>query len=119
MDWFGTVRARSGLAVNDALVYLTGGVALARIESQVSLIVPVFNLNEHLTSSNTRWGWTAGAGAEFALANGWSVNGEVLYMQFRKEADTFRFPTGSTSFEHTDSAWIGRVGVNYRWGAGG
>jgi opacity protein-like surface antigen len=119
MDWFGTVRARSGLAVNDALVYLTGGVALARIESQVSLIVPVFNLNEHLTSSNTRWGWTAGAGAEFALANGWSVNGEVLYMRFRKEADTFRFPTGSTSFEHTDTAWVGRVGVNYRWGAGG
>lgn len=120
MDWFSTIRARSGLAVNDALVYVTGGLAAARIESKISNIIPVDNENDQFTSSKIRWGWTGGAGAEFALAGGWSVNGEVLYMQFAKEQDTFRSPTqGVVSFEHYDSAWIGRVGVNYRWGAGG
>ena len=45
------------------------------------------------TSSSTRFGWTGGAGVEYALANGWSVNGELLYMQFKKESDTFASPT--------------------------
>jgi hypothetical protein len=42
----------------------------------------------------------------------------VLYTQFAKETNAL-VAIGATrpvSFEHYDSAWIGRVGVNYRWG---
>ena len=35
--------------------------------------------------SKTRWGFAAGVGAEFALWSGWSVNTELLYMQFEKD----------------------------------
>lgn len=122
MDWFSTIRARSGLAVNDVLVYVTGGFAAAKIESKITSIIPVDNQFDQFTSSNTRWGWTGGAGAEVALKGGWSVNGEVLYMQFSKEDETFRSPANgnaAVSFQSYDSAWVGRVGVNYRWGAGG
>lgn len=114
MDWFSTLRARSGLVVDDVLVYVTGGVAAARIESEIASTLE----KEQFSFSDTRWGWVGGAGAEFALARGWSVNSEVLYMQLARETDTL-LPRGDTrarSFENYDSAWIARVGVNYRFG---
>jgi opacity protein-like surface antigen len=109
MKWFSTLRSRAGLVMNDTLVYVTGGVALA------GLGVDLSNGEASAThsSSSTRWGWTGGAGAEVALAGNWSVNGEVLYMQFARETDTFRYGNLRT-LEYYDSAWIGRVGVNYR-----
>lgn len=120
MDWFSTVRVRSGLVVDDVLVYVTGGLAAARIESTVAF-APKNVPNEQFSFSDMRWGWTGGAGAEFALAGNWSVNSEVLYMQFAEDTNTF-LPKGSTrfrSFENYDSAWIARVGVNYRFGDAG
>jgi opacity protein-like surface antigen len=114
MDWFSTVRARTGLVVDDALLYVTGGLAAARIESTITSVPS----KEQFSFGGTRWGWVGGAGAEFALAGNWSVNGELLYMQFAKDTDTFRSISQdqSRSFENYDSAWIGRVGVNYRFG---
>ncbi len=58
-------------------------------------------------------------GAEFAFANNWSVTGEVLYMQFKQEHDTFRssplIQNRFVSFDSSNSAWVGKVGVNYRF----
>ena len=69
----------------------------------------------------TRWGWTGGVGAELLLAEGWSANAEVLYMQFRKETVTLApsVVATPTNFENYNSAWVGRVGLNYRWGGVG
>ncbi|XIA63599.1 outer membrane protein [Bradyrhizobium sp. TZ2] len=117
LDWYGTARARAGLAVDDVLVYVTGGLAFARTDSKVVNIADTNN--EQFKSQHMRWGWAGGAGTEVALANNWSVNGEVLYMQFAKSTDTFISPAqnnGAVGLVRDDSAWIGRVGVNYRWG---
>ena len=103
--------------MNDVLVYVTGGLAFASTDSKVVNIVGPDN--EQFMSGHTRWGWAGGAGTEFALANNWSVNGEVLYMQFAKSTDTFISPAQNNvafGFVRDDSAWVGRVGVNYRWG---
>ena len=83
LHWFSTIRARAGLAVNDTLFYVTGGVAAAKINSTITegnLVNP-----QVATFDKTRWGFVGGAGAEFALWNNWSVNTEVLYMQFEKQ----------------------------------
>jgi outer membrane immunogenic protein len=48
-DWFGTVRARAGVAFDRVLIYATGGLAY--------------------TDDNT--GWVAGAGVEWALPVNW------------------------------------------------
>ena len=31
MDWFSTIRGRAGLVVDDSLIYVTGGLAAAKI----------------------------------------------------------------------------------------
>jgi opacity protein-like surface antigen len=112
MDWFATLRTRAGLAVNDTLVYVTGGIAAAKIATTITETPDIFD------TSKTRWGLVGCAGAEYVFGNNWSVAGEVLYMQFKKQEATFA-DTGATlfSFEYNDSAWVGRVALNYRWGA--
>lgn len=121
MKWFSSLRTRAGAAVDDTLVYLTGGVALANVKSTVTNIGTfIVDTHEQFSFENTRVGWVGGVGAERAIANGWSVNGEVLYVQFRKNNQLLRSPDSGNvvfNFENYDSAWIGRVGMNYRWGA--
>ncbi|WP_134495639.1 outer membrane protein [Microvirga pakistanensis] len=57
-DWFGTVRARAGVAFDRALVYATGGFAFA-------------------DEAN---GWTVGGGVEYAFTNNLSAKVEGLYV---------------------------------------
>jgi outer membrane immunogenic protein len=123
MRWFGTVRARSGVIVDNVLLYATGGLAYANFARSVSF----FNdggAGTTLTigNNNTRWGWTAGVGTEWAFAPNWSLKSEVLYMRF--EEDTFNAVgianignVGQTyRLSSQNEAWISRIGVNYRFG---
>jgi len=108
--WFTTIRARLGLTVCDALVYLTGGAAVARFRNEW------VGLTDTFRDRHTRWGWTAGVGTELMLGCNWSVGAEILFLHFSEHRRSFS--TGVTSFEfgHSDSAFIGRVILNYRFG---
>ena len=74
-------------------------------------------LRRHL-ESNTRSGWTVGAGAEYAVGYGWSVKGEYLYVKFD---DYTTFTTGPFAamsvspreVKLDDHIW--RAGMNYRF----
>ena len=116
MHWFSTVRARAGLAVNDTLFYVTGGLAVANITSTVNAFLVGSRTNGKFAFHDTRWGLAGGVGAEFALWNNWSLNTELLYLQFQRETDTVRLPasTHTPGIESNDSAWIARIGLNYR-----
>jgi outer membrane immunogenic protein len=119
LSWFGTLRTRGGLVVDDVLIYVTGGLAAAKIKNTYRLFDPPGIINERNSFSDTRWGWTGGFGAEYAFWKNWSITSEVLYMQFRTETDTLVSPAfGRFSFENTDSAWVARAGVNYRFDPG-
>ncbi|MBI5130033.1 MAG: porin family protein [Rhodopseudomonas palustris] len=67
--WFGTARGRVGYAMNDVLLYATGGLAFGQLKGQ----------NLLSTESHTSAGWTVGAGAEFAFAPKLSAKVEYLY----------------------------------------
>src|SRR5262249_4994596 len=69
-QWLGTTRGRIGYACNRFLPYVTGGVAYGDVK-------PGFVGLPH--DSETRIGWTAGAGLEVAVAGPWSVKAEYLY----------------------------------------
>jgi opacity protein-like surface antigen len=77
-------------------------------------------VTEEFSFDHTRWGWTGGIGAEYKLWTNWSVNAEALFMQFRKTSDTFFSPSQvrNVSFDVNDSAWVTRIGVNYRFDPG-
>jgi outer membrane immunogenic protein len=69
--WLGTFRARVGYAWDRVLVYGTAGGAGASLNTAFNGL-PVQN--------NDEWGWTAGAGLEFALADNWTVKIEYLFV---------------------------------------
>jgi outer membrane immunogenic protein len=59
-------------------------------------------------------------GAEWAWTPNWSVRTEILYADFPDRERRFLFapPAGFANFTESDSMWITRVGVNYRFGGG-
>ena len=90
LESFGTIRTRTGVIVDNLLLYVTGGFAYANTERTVALTfpaVPAFNQGP-FTDEKTRWGWTMGFGTECQFAPNWSFKTEVLYARFETEEST-------------------------------
>lgn len=110
-DWFSTLRGRFGYAVNDWLLYGTGGViwvdtnAVSTITSSTAHPAAVGTVN---SSSKVRAGWTAGGGVEWGFAPHWSARLEYLY--FRVDTTT---ETSVARGEGRSNGDIVRLGVNY------
>jgi outer membrane immunogenic protein len=103
----GTLRARVGYTVDRALIYGTGGLAVANIETKA--------VNSGVTQKNdtTRAGYAVGAGVEYAVANNISVKGEYLYEGFGRQSTTFAAPVSTVRQDLSDH--VVRVGVNYKF----
>src|SRR5262249_58876752 len=91
IDNFGTIRTRTGVVVDQLLLFVTGGVAWTETRDSVHLVFPL--VTERLSSNDTRWGWTAGFGTEYKLAPNVSLTSDVLYLSFNDEDHTFNSPT--------------------------
>jgi outer membrane immunogenic protein len=123
--WFGTVRGRSGVVVNNLLLYVTGGAAFANHRNETAFVATPDT--ERFSDHRTRFGFAVGAGTEWSFANNWSINSEFLYMAFERDRRAFNcatlcgpFPVGTPfRFEHQNEAWVGRIGLNYRFGGFG
>lgn len=125
--WFSTIRARLGLTVCDALIYVTGGAVVKRERTLGQVVTsPVTTLAFNNRFNNTRWGWTVGAGTELMMGCKWSVGGEFLYMNFasKRFSGVGAVAVGTTSatvpatfrFSSESCAWLARFLVNYRFG---
>jgi outer membrane immunogenic protein len=119
MDWFGTVRARLGLAAYDrALIYATGGLIYGRVQVSQNTVFP--NTQYASTLETTRTGWTAGGGIEFAFAPNWSGKLEALYYDMGSvSTQAIGSPTidsfiGGKTFDLKGG--LVRAGINYRFG---
>jgi opacity protein-like surface antigen len=80
MDWFGTVRGRLGTTLWDprSLIYVTGGYAYGNVHNTQEFTDQ--DLDYGLAhQENSRQGWTAGAGIEYAVWGNLSVKAEYLY----------------------------------------
>ena len=129
LESFGTIRARTGVIVDNLLLYVTGGFAYANTERTAALTVlgfPQFNQGP-FTDEKTRWGWTMGFGTEWQFAPNWSFKSEVLYARFETEEATRTCTAAALCgaanlplrFEHDSSAWVTRIGINYKFGGYG
>ena len=97
--WFGTLRGRAGYAMNNILVYATGGLAIGSVRVETPAV------------SESKWvgGWTIGAGAEVGITQNWSAKVEYLYVDLNN--DNFLL----TGLQHGYQFNIVRLGVNYRF----
>jgi outer membrane immunogenic protein len=103
-DALGTVRGRIGWAVNNVLLYGTGGYAW--IDNKITATAGALSVSD----SKFHSGWTVGAGVEAFLAPQWSVKGEYLYRSLGGENYfSGALPTGTLNF-HTV-----QFGVNYHF----
>ena len=98
--WFGTVRGRAGYAINNVLLYGTGGLAFGGLTGQTF---------GGISESHTNAGWTVGVGAEFLFAQNWSAKVEYLYVDLNDSNFTI---TGTQNGYHFG---VLRAGVNYHF----
>jgi outer membrane immunogenic protein len=126
LDWFGTTRLRLGYALDRFLPYVTGGVAYGHLSA--TGYQPIVGAGSQVTvgsASATRTGWTAGAGAEYAVTDKLSVKAEYLYVQFdgaNGSAIAFvppLLPAAGPSTTGTLGTHIVRAGLNWRFGGFG
>jgi outer membrane immunogenic protein len=85
IDWFGTVRARLGFAFDRALIYATGGFAYASGgDNNGTCFVGTF-VTACGNNDDTKWGWTLGAGVEYAVTNNFIVGLEGLWVSLDED----------------------------------
>ena len=75
---------------------------------------------------DTRVGWTAGVGTEYAFGSGWSLKAEYLYVDLGRASTTstnlaafvpaVAFPSSVYTHSVDLKSNIVRVGVNYKFG---
>jgi outer membrane immunogenic protein len=138
IDWFGTVRGRLGVLLNDGLLlYGTGGLANGRVgvsgNFNVNAAAPFFVFGPSTSTfsqSKTNIGFAAGGGLEGRLSPwlppNWTWKLEYLYIDLGSLDTSTSFAVASnnpffspltgtlTAHTHfTDN--IGRVGLNYQF----
>jgi outer membrane immunogenic protein len=113
---FGTIRTRTGVVVDQLLLYVTGGVAWAESRDSIHRAF-LGGVNDRFSSDDTRWGWTAGFGTEYALAPGVSLTSDVLYLKFTDEDHSFIAPDfGRFRTRSDEEIWVARMGINIHFG---
>jgi len=140
---FGTVRVRMGvIPLNSLLLYGTGGIAYGQVSENFNVPNPLsvgsgsvsaggFSYNCSGggppcfvgSSSKFEWGWTAGAGAEYAITNNLTLKAELLYVNLGAPSGTAVAQstvagTTASSFTVGFSAvgfLSGRAGLNFKF----
>ena len=123
VNWMGSIRGRLGFAWwNQVLVYATGGLAFADIESDrnitFSRAIGGFSGTSFSNSvSDTVWGWTIGTGVEWAFAPNWTTRLEYRYTKFDDLENSLNqvFDDDVDVGRFEPEVHTVRVGVSYRF----
>lgn len=133
-NWLATIRGRLGvasLANGAALIYVTGGAAIAGLtmSNATTELVPIPFGNcaaFHCGASSgdtTKTGYTVGGGLEWALSQNWSLKGEYLYADLGHVSATsshfgVNAPAVAQPIYHDAhvTLQVARIGLNYKFG---
>ena len=107
--WLSTARARAGYAADRVLFYGTAGGAFGNIAA---------NTSGTTFQSQTKLGWTAGAGVEAAFADNWTARVEYLFVDFQNGSFAQTYggnpPTpGTTTIKLYEN--VVRFGIDYKF----
>jgi|HubBroStandDraft_6_1064221.scaffolds.fasta_scaffold474492_1 outer membrane immunogenic protein len=112
-DAQGSLRARAGIAFDRALLYATGGLAVANITNTYD--TTAFG-GGFASISTTRTGGTVGGGIQYAVTNNVSLRGEYRYTDFGSYTDKSAvafFPATNVNRHFTESQ--AEVGLSYKF----
>ena len=116
-DWIASATGRLGWTPWDRwLLYAKGGVAW--VGDKYSADIPLFV--EHLEASETRNGWTVGAGVEWAFWSNWSAKLEYDYYDFGTRTLSFAgtifgVPEIVPGIDIKQNISTVKLGINYRF----
>ena len=115
VDWFGTLRGRIGYAWDNVLFYGTGGAAYGDVEVKTNYSEPGFS--DGTSFSDTRWGWTIGAGIEYGITKNITLKTEYLYVDLGSiHQDGYNALEDLDGRFDTDVAFHTlKVGLNYKF----
>jgi outer membrane immunogenic protein len=103
-NWLGTLRGRIGYAFDRVMPYVTGGLAFGDIEVNPAGFNGV---------SDTKAGWTVGAGIEAAIAPNWTAKVEYLHVDIGSVG--CGVPACGAATGADLRANVVRAGLNYRF----
>ena len=114
-NWVATLRPRVGFAANNWLIYGTGGAAFGNFK--YSYTESLAGVARTASDSDTKAGWTAGGGVEYAFRNQWSLGVEYLFLDFGsttliQPAAGALAPSAAT---FDDKSHLLRAKVNYKF----
>ncbi len=122
IDFIGTLTGRLGYASGPLLLYGKGGAAFAHTRNTlVGFFAPGL---EFAVSDKTKWGWLAGAGAEYEFAPRWTGFLEYNYLGFGSDLATLNCtavrncgPPGATSvgISIRENIHTVKTGINFRF----
>jgi outer membrane immunogenic protein len=104
-SWIGTTRGRVGYAIDRFLPYVTAGAAFGQVFADTT--------RPPISASSTKFGFTAGAGLEYAIHGTWTAKIEYLYVNLSKLDCPQCSPAGPFSADL--NMHLFRLGLNYRY----
>jgi outer membrane immunogenic protein len=115
LDYFGTVRARAGFAIDRALIYATGGFAYGGGDSNNNCFVGTVFAG--CGGNDTATGWTLGGGLEYAFTNNLTAKLEGLYVNLDRGNQDVVNPATGIVFPGNNNTEFGvvRAGLNYKF----
>jgi iron complex outermembrane receptor protein len=126
LGWVASIRGRVGALVTPGLLaYATAGVPFGKITTSTS--VAGFDhagtaTTAALDTDSYRFGWAVGGGLETRLTGNWTGKLEYLHMDFGSVRSTPATAANTVVAFDTNTRVTSdgvRVGVNYKFGAGG
>jgi outer membrane immunogenic protein len=120
--WLATVTGRVGYDWNRWLLYVKGGAAWARFESEVHIVNCIFFSGsggcatiQDTDAAKTASGWTIGTGLEWVFWRTWSARLEYDFYDFGRRITVGTAATGPIPVDLERNIHTVRLGVNWRF----
>jgi outer membrane immunogenic protein len=108
-DWLATLRGRFGYAFDRVLLYGTAGGAVGNVKG--TLTPGAAAAAAAVSGDSTEFGWTAGAGIEFAITENITAKAEYLFVDLSNGSVS----SGGTTVPVQFDANIIRAGLNFKF----
>jgi outer membrane immunogenic protein len=117
LNWFGTFRARLGYSwTPTTLIYGTGGFAYGEVRSQLAFpLIGGAPTSFFALDTHTLYGYAAGGGIEYKIAQNVSLKAEYLYVSLGNKTHSFLIANDTYTWRERVELHTARVGVNVQY----